>query len=317
MIRQLSRKMHISNKKEKTNAISMALISLGGALLSAPVTAAENGNISWPIGVNTVLNGVATAPGENRLYNYTLFYSANRLNDGGGDDSGVDVDAEVFVNALRLDHGWGMIGRNTHLVSGFVLPYVDASITLFGDESTDNGLGNLSLKPLIIGTHNDANTFFMQIAPLDLDVPTGSYDRGRAANAAVNYTSWQPNAGYTWFPASGWEIGGTLSAAVNTENDDTDYQTGWLMHYEQVVAWSMTDKLQLGVQGFYFKQMSDDEVDGHTYLDGYRTRGAALGPQIRYDLRPGVAVVAKYQKEFDSENKAQGERFWVQFTFPF
>ncbi|AFT69775.1 Protein involved in meta-pathway of phenol degradation [Alloalcanivorax dieselolei B5] len=298
-------------------ALSAALLALGAGGLSVPVQAAENGNISWPIGVNTVLNGVATAPGENRLYNYTLFYSANRLNGGAGDDSGVDVDAKVFVNALRLDHGWGMIGRKTHLVSGFVLPYVDASITLFGDKSTDNGLGNLSLKPLIIGTHNDANTFFMQIAPLDLDLPSGSYDRDGAANAAVNYTSWQPNAGYSWFPAPGWEIGGTLSAAVNTENDDTNYQTGWLMHYEQVVAWSVTDKLQLGVQGFYFKQMADDEVDGHTYLDGYRTRGAALGPQIRYDFRPGVAVVAKYQKEFDSENKAEGERFWVQFTFPF
>jgi hypothetical protein len=223
MIRRLFYKMRISNKWGRLNAAPVVLLALGGATLSAPAQGAENGNISWPIGVNTVLNGVATAPGETRLYNYSLFYSANQLNDDAGDDSGVDVDAEIFVNALRIDRGWGMVGRNTHLVSGFVLPYVDASVTLFGDESTDTGFGNLSLKPLIIGTHNDAKTLFMQIAPLDLDVPTGSYDQDRAANAAVNYTSWQPNAGYSWFPAPGWEIGGTLSAAVNTENDDTDY----------------------------------------------------------------------------------------------
>ena len=297
-------------KTKHTTALLLGLLAWSNG------QAAENGNISWPIGVNTVLNGVATQPGETRLYNYTLFYSADRLNDSAGDKVGFDVEANIFVNALRLDRGWTRTWGNTHLVSGFVLPVVDASIEIAGQKSTTTAVGNISLKPLIIGTHNDSKTFFQQIAPLDLDIPSGSYNSGRAANAAVNYYSWQPNYGWTWLPSPRVEIGGTLSAAINSKNDDTDYRSGWTLHYEQLLAYSITDKVQVGLQGFYFKQMSDDELSGDTYLDGYRVQGAALGPQVRYTFSPGVAAVVKYQREFASKNRSEGDRFWLQFTFP-
>lgn len=280
------------------------------------VHAAENGNISWPIGVNTVLNGVATQPGETRLYNYSLLYRANRLNDSDGHKANIDVNADIFVNALRIDRGWSQAWDNVHLASGFVLPVADVSLKIGGQKSDTTAFGNISLKPLIIGVHNDSHTFFQQIAPLDLDVPSGSYDRGRAANAALNVYSWQPNYGWTWLPLAEVEIGGTLSAAVNSSNRDTDYHSGWTLHYEQLLAYSITDNVQLGLQGFYFKQMTDDEQNGHTYLDGYRVQGAAFGPQLRYTFKPGVAVVAKYQQEFASQNRTEGKRFWLQFTFP-
>ncbi|MNP79333.1 hypothetical protein D3C76_1771450 [compost metagenome] len=84
-----------------------------------------------------------------------------------------------------------------------------------------------------------------------------------------------------------------------------------------MLGYSVTDKWQVGVQGFYSKQVSDDELDGEKYLDGFRGQSAALGPQVRYTISPGVAVVAKYQHEFAVENRSKGDRFWIQFAFPF
>lgn len=300
----------------KTTTTGLAHSLLLGMLCCASAQAAENGNISWPIGVNTVLNGVATQPGENRLYNYTLYYRADRLKDADGRTSAVPVGADIFVNALRIDHGWEKTWGNTHLASGLVLPVADISLRIGGQKSTTSAVGNLSFKPLIIGTHNDSRTFFQQIAPLDFDIPNGSYRSDRLANAAVHYYSWQPNYGWTWFGNPALEVGGTLSAAFNSRNRDTDYRSGWTLHYEQLLAYSLNDKLQVGLQGFYFKQMSDDRLDGTTYLDGNRVRGAAWGPQVRYTFKPGVAAVVKYQREVASRNRTEGDRFWLQITFP-
>lgn len=300
----------------RTKKIGFAPPLLFAVLQCTSAMAAENGNISWPIGVNTVLNGVATQPGENRLYNYTLYYRADTLKDSNGHTSAVPVGADIFVNALRMDHGWERTWGNTHLASGFVLPVADISLRIAGQKSTTTAVGNLSFKPLIIGTHNDSRTFFQQIAPLDFDVPNGSYRADRLANAAVHYYSWQPNYGWTWIPDPAFEIGGTISAAVNSRNRETDYHSGWTMHYEQLVAYSISDKVQIGLQGFYFKQMSDDRMDGETYLDGNRVRGAAWGPQLRYTFTPGTAAVVKYQREIASRNRTEGERLWLQVTFP-
>ncbi|NKF22253.1 SphA family protein [Solimonas marina] len=293
-----------------------SLVLLSGMLACGSAAAAENGNISWPIGVNTVLNGVATQAGETRLYNYSLYYKSDRLADSDGHRLPVSTDVDIFVDAIRMDHGWARTWGSVHFATGFVLPIANVSLDIAGSKSSSLGIGNLSLKPLIIGTHNASMTFFQQIALLDLDVPSGSYNSDRSANVALHFYSWQPNYGWTWFVNPKVEIGGTLSAAINTKNHDTDYHAGWMLHYEQLVAYALSESVQLGIQGFYFRQMSDDKQDGKVYDGGYRTRGAALGPQLRYTIRPGVAVVAKYQHEFASENRALGDRFWLQFTLP-
>ena len=162
----------------RTKKIGFAPPLLFAVLQCSSAMAAENGNISWPIGVNTVLNGVATQPGENRLYNYTLYYRADTLKDSNGHTSAVPVGADIFVNALRIDHGWERTWGNTHLASGFVLPVADISLRIAGQKSTTTAVGNLSFKPLIIGTHNDSSLLLMA-AQLWLDLDTRSSVRDR------------------------------------------------------------------------------------------------------------------------------------------
>jgi len=306
----------VLDMKTMTFKSGTILLPLLGILIPIYGHASENGNISWPIGVNTVLNGIATQAAQTRVYNYTLHYRADRLKDGQGKNSAIPVRADIVVNALRLDRGWRQIRDNLHLVSGVVIPFADISLRIGEQKGTTRTLGNLSLKPLIVGVYNQKKTFFQQIAPLDIDIPSGSWQSNRLANAAVHYYSWQPNYGWTWLPSASIEIGGTVSAAINWRNRDTDYRSGWSMHYEQLVAVSFAEKWQLGLQGFYFRQIRDDRQGGTIVLDGYRVQGAAWGPQLRYDFTPGMAVAIKYQQEFSSRNRSQGERFWLQVTFP-
>ncbi|MFM0700692.1 transporter [Paraburkholderia sediminicola] len=148
-------------------------------------------------------------------------------------------------------------------------------------------------------------------------VPTGSYSPTRLANPGVNYYGFIPNAGVTWFSRPGWELSAMAALQINTRNKDTDYTSGTIASLEYLVGFNVTKTLQLGVQGFYLQQISDDKVAGQSYEDGLRGRALALGPQVRYEFAPGCGLTFKHQREFDVRNRADGNRFWLEASFPF
>ncbi|VWC98374.1 phenol degradation protein [Burkholderia lata] len=56
--------------------------------IQVPVSATENGQISYPFGVNTVLNGMLPPPGNTQYFNYALYSASNRF---AGPDGGSAV----------------------------------------------------------------------------------------------------------------------------------------------------------------------------------------------------------------------------------
>lgn len=285
--------------------------------ISSQIYAVENGVAAFPVGVHTVLNGLTTQPGENRVYNYTAFASANRLNDSDGNKVPVKFRAKIAIEAIRLDHGWETRLADFTLSSGIVATMLNTSVTIGDRESNKFGIGNFTVKPIIFGLVNESGTLHQVFSPFDLAIPTGTYEKDRLANPGFHYYSWQPSYGYTWFPSPRVEISGTLSAAINAKNQDTDYKSGATAHLEQMIGYNITPKIQLAVQGYYYDQLSDDELHGQTLLDGNRSRAAAIGPQIRYSPKPGVAMALKYQRDVIAENQSQGGKLWFQFSFPF
>lgn len=286
-------------------------------LISTQVYAVENGVVAFPVGVHSVLNGLTTQPGENRVYNYTAFASANRINDSDGNKVPVKFKAQIAIEALRLDHGWETRLADFTLSSGIVATILNTSITVGNQESNKFGMGNFTIKPIIFGLVNESGTLHQVFSPLDLVIPTGSYDKDRLANPGFHYYSWQPSYGYTWFPSTNIEVSGTVSAAINSKNKETDYKSGATVHLEQMIGYSISPTIQLGLQGYYYDQLSDDKLDGQVFLNGNRSRAAAIGPQIRYSPKPGAAMALKYQRDVIAENQSQGGKLWFQFSFPF
>jgi hypothetical protein len=50
--------------------------------------------------------------------------------------------------------------------------------------------------------------------------------------------------------------------------------------------------------------------------DGFRLEKIALGPQVIYYTSPKSGIVGKYQREFETENGPQGDRYWIEFVTP-
>ena len=300
----------------KANHGLMASCVFLSAMSTHVAMATENGVTNFPVGVNTALNGLLPAPGQTYFYNYFQYYRAEQFNDSNRNSSVPKFHAEVIVDAPRIVHTWTETLGPFSLASGVILPIFHTEIAAGGMRQSKSDIGDMIVHPLMFGYTNDAHNFYTFLAPFDMALPTGAYDKNRLANPGQNHLAFMPTIMSTWFPTPKVEVSTAFTAEFYTKNHDTDYQSGTVLSAEGMVGYSLNEKWQVGIQGFYSKQVTDDKLDGHTYQDGFRGQSAAIGPQVRYNITPAVALVAKYQHEFAVENRAEGDKFWVQFAFP-
>lgn len=183
--------------------------------------------------------------------------------------------------------------------------YVDVSTPGGSDDAF--GLGDVIVDPIVIGWHRGP---WHWAAGLDVYLPVGDYDRDDLANTGRNYWTFEPVLACTYLNDEGCEVSAKFMYDINTENDDTDYESGDEFHFDYAVGKKMGD-WTLGIGGFYYTQTTDDEGVGAP-AGGNQGEQFAWGPQISYQHK-GMSFVLKYQQETQTENKPEGERVWLKF----
>ena len=118
-------------------------------------------------------------------------------------------------------------------------------------KSNVSGLGDLSVLPVMLAW----KTGDWQIdALMPIYAPTGSYQQGRLGNPELNYWTFDPMVGVVY---SNKKIGFNamlhVGYAVNTENPDTNYRSGSLLHSDAAIQQILpvgSGFLTLGAKGF-------------------------------------------------------------------
>jgi len=293
-------------------AFAAAILVFGGAAL-----ATESGGSHYPNGAEDFMVGALPPPG-NYFINYLNWYSADSFrNDDGGrlfDDFNLDVVANTFRFIHVTKHK--VFGANWALHAFVPLVNVDVSRRIappFPRETDDQfGLGDIIVDPFILGWHfKDWHI----TTGVDIYLPTGSFDEDRLANPGRNYWTFEPIFAFTYLNKSGFEVSAKLMYDFNTENDATNYQSGQEFHADYTLGWH-TGPWSLGVGGYYYQQTTDDELDGRTFLDGFRGRAFAIGPQVKYDHK-NMAFTLKYLAETAVENRPEGGTLWFKYLYAF
>ena len=91
--------------KHALRRVPLALLIAGA--IHVPASATESGQISYPFGVNTVLNGLLPPPGNTQYFNYSLAYSANRFAGPDGGSAVPGFHLSVVAETPRVVHTWG------------------------------------------------------------------------------------------------------------------------------------------------------------------------------------------------------------------
>jgi hypothetical protein len=303
--------------------LHLALTLVLAVLFSAGnVSAAEGGYSNYIPGTYGDF-GMALAPTETWTLRNDVYYY------------GADVDKALFAGKLEVNAELDFLLNFTTLLyksdvelwgakyaGGIFVPLVHADIDArlaLGEverqvSDSASGLGDIALIPVAL--YWQRNNFHWSFSHF-LVTPTGDYDVDNATNASLNYWSFDTNFALTYLnPETGRDLSFNLGHIYNTENDDTDYQTGQELHLDFVFNQFLSESFAVGLQGFYLKQITGDDGDG-AQLGDFKAEVAGVGPAVMWSRVFGsqnVTFIAKWLHEFHAENRLEGDHFYLSFA---
>ena len=187
--------------------------------------------------------------------------------------------------------------------------------------SSTNGLGDIVLMPLMLNYNLDPD--FNVNFRLGIYAPTGDYKVGRLANTGKNFWSLSPVLGLMYFgQKNGFEASAFFGATFNTENEDTDYQSGTQAFIDGTLAQHFPlfgGLAGAGVSAYYYKQVEGDSGDGAT-LGDFKGKTVGVGPVASYVtkiLDRDTIFELKWLHEVETENRLKGDIVWIKAVFKF
>ncbi len=289
-----------------------AFLALSPILHCPDMQATEGGGGAYLNGAEGFLAGALPPPGWYYL-NYLVHYSADRLNDGNGNEAPIDFQLDVTANASRFLYMSDKALLGGTLGAHALISLMHASVdTSLGDD-TKSGVGDLTVGPVL------AWHFSKQLhaaAGLDITAPVGAYDEQDLANLGRNYWTVEPIFAVTWMADNGLEASAKFMYDFNTENTDTEYTSGQEFHFDYGVGYQI-NAWKIGAQGYYYKQITDDDGPGADANDGNKGLVFAVGPAVKYDFKSGGFIELKYVKEMEAENRPEGDKLLCKLVVPF
>jgi hypothetical protein len=311
-----------------------AVAALGTAAMlaapAAPAIAAEGAIGFYLLGSKTTMAGYLPPPGTYFLdYNYYYTGSTDFTLEIAGLtlDGGVEADAYYnLVTPMWVAPGKVLGGNIAFLAlvpigwkrveagADVAIPALSVAVS---PQKTDEEFRFGDIVPGVnLGWHE--GNWHWTVGTL-VNTPTGYWQRGNLANIGFGRWAVDVNGAFTWLdPTIGLEVSRAAGFTFNGENDETNYKTGTEFHYEFVVVQNFSQKFGIGVNGYFYDQVSADSGSG-ARLGAFEGRVAAVGPVANLNFTIGelpVSTSLKYFHEFDVKNRLEGDSGFITLTMP-
>ncbi len=305
--------------------LTLATLALPGGLVGAT----ELGGSSYPVGVELGYGDMLPSGLYNLAY-YSRSQAASLRGEAGQDLGWARYRLTADTISYRLQYVWDATLIGASAESALVLPFPSIDLekqvasSLPDTSGTRFGLTDPLIVPLRLAWKGDG---LNQSLALEVVVPLGAYDVNARVNTGRNYWQFAPAYALSYRPGADTTVGFKLRFGIHSRNDATGYRSGNELTLEYSAGYKLTDAASFGLQGYFFRQTTDDELNGQPTSatngrligSGIGNRGSAnaIGPFVSYRISPHFVVTGKYQHDFDVRNRAEFNRFWLQTMLPF
>ncbi|PLX97803.1 MAG: phenol degradation protein meta [Desulfuromonas sp.] len=283
-------------------------------VIAAPAFAYFQPNVN--LGFTSFLDGAPPAGPGHYVQEYLQYYTSDDL-DG---IPGGDVDVFVLMNQYTYQSNQELLFPDARWGINVMVPFVDIDSNL---PNNGSGIGDLLIGPYlqwdpIMGKNGP---FMLNRVELQLILPTGDYDNNKLLNQSSNHFSFNPYWAATIFPAPKVTASWRLHFLWNGENGDfgpgkADLEPGMALHGNWAVAYELMPKeLRVGVNGYFFEQLTDTKINGNDSGDDESV--VAIGPGAVYHFSKDMHLFANIYKEFRANDRPEGDRINFRFVYHF
>jgi len=294
--------------------------------LALPTAGWSYGQPAVNLGFTSFVDGAPPAGPGVYFQEYVQYYTSDEFKDF--PVPGVEPELDVWVSLTQLIYQsdqklllggkWGM---------NVMLPIVsfdlDNTPSLLSENS---GVGDILVGPFlqwdpIMGANGP---LFMHRIELQMIFPTGEYDDDKLINPGSNFFSFNPYWAATAFLTPQWTVSWRLHYLWNDKNDEPfapapvieDTQAGQAVHANFTTAYEVIPKqLRVGINGYWFDQITDDEVNGDN-VDG-QEKVFAIGPGLVWHLNQDQHLFFNAYKETSADYRPEGERVTLRYVHHF
>ncbi|MGJ7532188.1 MULTISPECIES: SphA family protein [Variovorax] len=293
-----------------------------GSLLAAAVSlavttgvAAQTPSVSQPAGLNlgatSFYDGFTGSPGWTWL-SWLRYSSANAIKDNNGKSvpafSNPKITSYVWANQIAYLSDTSFAGWRPGFTA--ILPTVALNSSFGPGQSLTNGgtgLGDITVGAFMQADPvlaSDGRPLFVQRFSLDAILPTGKYDQRTDINQGAGFASINPYWAATLFPAERWEVSWRLYYLYNFRNNKpassnpqqsfngaplASTQAGQAAWLNFAASYAITPSFSLGINGYYFQQVSDSKANGTT-LPNSKERVLGIGPGMMWRIDRDTAL---------------------------
>jgi hypothetical protein len=284
------------------------------------------------LGLTSFLDGVLPSGPGLYYQNYVEYYTASRFADNTGarlklPDESLNLWADTNQFTYYFNDSWGP-GR---LAVDLVIPSVVSARTNDGLGGAvlkgQSGLGDIFFAPIYEFNPVTLPNQWSLSQSLEFDVlaPTGAYDRRIAINPGSHYWALNPFYSVTLFASPKLSISGRFHYLYNFKNKEPSdalgpdvhtLQAGQAFHFNLASAYAVTEKLGLGINTYYLKQVTETQLNG-VGVPGRNERVLGAGPGATYQFDKDSFLFFNFYAETLAQNRAEGDRLVLRFVHHF